>query len=357
MSAVVDAPSAGLLSFVSPSPAQIARARTRLHGKAALIGSAALSSYSVLVFAHVGVVARLAAALVLTLALVAVATGIMHDANHSAFVRSPRLNRLVGCTADLLGASSTLWRFTHNNLHHGNTNVPGVDPDIDQSPFGRLTSDQVWRPWHRFQHVYMWLLYGFLALRWFLISDFVELTRPASSRPSSRRPRRGAAAGVLVGKAAHASWALLLPFAFHRWWMVLVFYLACSWLVGFSLAVLFQLAHCNDAVSFVSAGEPRRGEDYVLHQLSTTADVRCATPLLGPVFAWLAGGLHHQIEHHLAPRLPHTIYPLVAARLRHACPERGLPYELHASVGSAIASHARWLYRMGRRPAATLTPG
>jgi linoleoyl-CoA desaturase len=356
MSNALGSPTAGLMEQIAPTPALIARARARLHAKAVVIASAALASYWVLVVTHVGVLARLAAALVLTTALVAVATSIMHDANHSAFMRSARLNRLVGCTADLLGASSALWRFTHNNLHHGNTNVAGVDPDIDQAPFGRLTPEQPWRPWHRYQHVYMWFLYGFLALRWFLIADFVELAHPSRSRPAVRRPHRADAAKVMAGKALHFSWALLLPFAFHRWWMVLTFYLACSWLLGFSLAVVFQLAHCSGAVEFSPADTPRRGGDFVLHQLNTTADVRCTTPVVGAAFAWLAGGLHHQIEHHLAPRLPHTIYPIIAARLRRTCRERGLPYHLHASIGSAIASHARWLRQMGRPPAPVPVP-
>ena len=314
-----------------------------------MISALVLASYAVLVIVHVGVLAKLGAGAVLAASLLAVATSIMHDANHGSFVRSPRLNRLVGCTADLLGASSTLWRFTHNNLHHGNTNVVGVDPDIDQSPFGRLAPSQPWKPWHRFQHVYMWFLYGFLALRWFLLADFVELARP--SRPLMRQHRRRDTAQVVAGKLAHLSWAVVVPLVFHRWWVVLTFYLAVSWLIGFSLAVVFQLAHCNDMVSFLPADAPRRGDDFVVAQLATTADVRCTTPIVGPVFAWLVGGLHHQVEHHLAPRLPHTAYPQVAARLRRACVERGLPYHLQASVGSAIAAHARWLRAMGRRPA------
>jgi linoleoyl-CoA desaturase len=95
---------------------------------------------------------------------------------------------------------------------------------------------------------------------------------------------------------------------------VLALYPACSWVVGFVLAVVFQLAHCNDRVDFVADGTPRRGSEFVTHQLATTADVRCAAPIGGPAFAWLAGGLQHQVAHHLAPRLPHTAYPSLARR-------------------------------------------
>ncbi len=99
---------------------------------------------------------------------------------------SPFVNRLAAYTGDLMGASSWIWRFKHNNLHHGNTNVDGIDMDIAQAPFVKLTPSQVWHPWHRFQHVYMWLLYGFLTLQWFLISDFADLVGRGGGAP--RRP-------------------------------------------------------------------------------------------------------------------------------------------------------------------------
>ena len=62
------------------------------------------------------------------------------------------------------------------------------------------------------------------------------------------------------------------------------------------------------------------------------------------------GGLDFQVEHHLAPRLPHTVYPLVAERLSHVCDERRLVVLSHASPWQAVRSHARWLKLMGTRP-------
>ena len=35
---------------------------------------------------------------------------------------------------------------------------------------------------------------------------------------------------------------MVIPLLFNPWWAVLAFSLACSWLVGFLLAVTFQLA-------------------------------------------------------------------------------------------------------------------
>jgi linoleoyl-CoA desaturase len=96
---------------------------------------------------------------------------------------------------------------------------------------------------------------------------------------------------------------------------------------------------------------PRRGDEFTVHQLRTTVDVASPVPVVGHVFRWIAGGLDHQIEHHLAPGLPHTIYPMLAKRFRVACAANGINYRQHAGIWSAIRSHARWLQEMGR-PAA-----
>jgi linoleoyl-CoA desaturase len=82
-------------------------------------------------------------------------------------------------------------------------------------------------------------------------------------------------------------------------------------------------------------------DDFELHQLRTTVDVDRRVPLL----RWMMGGLDHQIEHHLAPRLPHTIYPLVAQRLRELCADRHITYRLHPNVRGAVSAHARRLKR------------
>jgi linoleoyl-CoA desaturase len=129
---------------------------------------------------------------------------------------------------------------------------------------------------------------------------------------------------------------------------VLVLYLGCSWIVGFVLAVTFQLAHCVDVACFVDDDAQRRGDQFVAHQLLTTVDITSKVPLAGHAFRWLAGGLDCQIEHHLAPRLPHTIYPLVAARFRRKCSEVGISCRVHTSVWAALCSHGRWLKAMGK---------
>jgi linoleoyl-CoA desaturase len=336
---------------VRPTSRELAVARRQLHRKAGIIAALAIASYWVLVMTDSSVIEKLLSTLVLIVALTAAATCIFHDANHSSFSTSRTVNRLAGYTGDLLGASSWIWRFKHNNLHHGNTNMVGIDADIDQVPFARLAPEQRWRPWHRYQHFYMWLLYGFLTLQWLLISDFVDLKNHGiGSQRFARQPRRRDVALLALGKAVHIGWAVALPLAYHRWWVVLTFYLAVSWIVGLLLATMFQLAHCAEPAEFPAADTPRRGGDFIAHQLRTTVDVHCRTTLGRHALHWLMGGLDFQVEHHLAPRLPHTVYPLVAERLNRVCDQRHLTLHSHASPWQAVKAHGRWLKLMGARP-------
>jgi len=342
---------ATLTQGVMPTDGEIAAARRRLRVKALLIGTAVLVGYWGLVVADVRVAVRLLFAGLLIVATTSLATGVMHDANHGAFSRSRRVNRSIGFALDLLGGSSWIWRFRHNVLHHGNTNVAGVDADIEQAPFARLAPQQPWRWWHRHQHVYLWFLYGILALRWFLFADFVNLARNRIGGQTLVLQRRGRNTAVMVlGKIVHLGWAVVIPMLLHPWWGVIAFYLVCSWAVGFQLTMIFQMAHCVDVAEFFDDGTPCRGRHFRLHQLRTTVDVRCRVPGFRWLFRWMMGGLDHQIEHHIAPTLPHTIYPALARRLAAECAARGLPYRCHPSVYSAVRSHVRWLRLMGRMP-------
>ncbi|MCC5953855.1 MAG: acyl-CoA desaturase [Acidimicrobiia bacterium] len=357
MSSVIDNPpvlgrsAPSLISLVRPSDVDIRRGRRRLHLKAAGIVALVAVAYWGLVFSSAGWIGRIGFAGLLVVGVVAVGTGIFHDANHGAFSASRRANRVVAHSADVLGASSWVWRFKHNTLHHAHTNVVGRDSDIEQSPFARLAPQQPWRRWHRYQHLYMWVLYGILTLKWFIVSDVVALLKGGFGTDRFPRPPtpRDVAVGA-GGKLVHLGWAVVIPLLFHPWWGVALFYLGASWLVGFTLAMMFQLAHCTDVVEFLSRSDAEHQESFEVHQLRTTAGIECRLPLLGGFVRWIMGGLDHQVEHHLAPRLPHTVYPAMATRLRVLCAERGLPYHEHRSVWRAVRAHGRWLELLGRDP-------
>ena len=329
-----------------PSASTVHAARAQLHRKAGIVFATVLVSYLVLLSTVAPLFVRALAFPVLLAALMMVATSIMHDANHGAFFEnSERKNQLVGYASDLLGVSSVLWRLKHD-VHHSDPNVQGVDPDIDQGIVARLAPNQERRWWHRYQHRYLWPLYGLLGVQWLLISDFADLRRGHVAGQTLAGLGKAKRASIFLGKVLHVSWALVLPMLWYQWWVVIPAYLVGSWAIGFVLSVTFQIAHCVDAAEFALPETDRQDTDFVWHQLATTVDVAPKPSLLGQLRTMVLGGLDCQIEHHLAPQVPHTAYPAMATKLRDACWENDVLYRSHPNVRGAIASHYRWLKAM-----------
>jgi linoleoyl-CoA desaturase len=309
------------------------------------------ASYGLLVFAATTFWQAALLSASLGLAMAGIGFGIQHDANHGAYSSRAAVNRVMGLTLDLLGASSYLWRFKHNLSHHTYTNLAGADDDINFMPFARLSPAQPRYRLHRLQQFYLWALYWFLFPKWNFVDDFKTLMHARISGQGFARPRGASAVELVAGKAVFIAWAFVVPLLFHPWWVVLLFYVATSLLLGTTLAVVFMLAHCVEEADFpvTASGAVRLSRPWAVHQVETTVDFAGGNRLL----TWYVGGLNFQIEHHLFPRISHVHYPRIAEIVRAACAEFGVRYAAHETFLGALASHWRWLRRMGNKPALT----
>ena len=283
--------------------------------------------------------------IVLGVAMAGIGFNVMHDGGHQAYSDRRWLNRLMALTLDLVGGSSYIWQWKHARFHHTWVNVAGHDSDIDLGVLGRLSPEQPRRPWHRWQHVYLWVLYGVTAIRWHLYGDFRDmLTGTVGERPF-QRPRGWDLAGFVLGKLAFFTLAFALPLLFHPVLAVLGFYALTAAVAGVLLALVFQMAHVVEEAAFPVPGADGLKIDtpWAVHQLETTVDFARGNRVL----SWMIGGLNFQIEHHLFPRISHVHYPMVARVVEAACREFGMPYREHRSFAAGIASHYRWLRRLG----------
>src|SRR5689334_6640345 len=114
-------------------------------------------------------------AMILGVSLAAIGFNIQHDGGHRAYSERPWVNKMMALTLDLMGGSSYLWDWKHNSLHHTYPNIDGHDDDINVGILARLSPHQKRLPFHRAQGIYVWLLYGFLALKWHLVDDFHQI--------------------------------------------------------------------------------------------------------------------------------------------------------------------------------------
>lgn len=322
------------------------RDSARMYLKTAIIlGVFALTYMALLLFAQRWWQA-LPLALLLGTATAAIGFNIMHDGGHQAYSERRWVNRLMALALDLVGGSSYIWQWKHARFHHTWVNVAGHDSDIDLGVLGRLSPQQPRRPWHRWQHIYLWPLYGVTAIRWHLYGDFRDMaTGTVGERPFDR-PQGWNLAGFVIGKLVFFTLAFGLPLLFHPLGSVLLFYALVSAVAGILLALVFQMAHVVEEAAFPLPDDAGRqmAAPWAIHQLQTTVDFARGNRVLG----WLIGGLNFQIEHHLFPRISHVHYPLVARVVEATCREFAVPYLEHRTFGAGLASHYRWLRQLGR---------
>jgi linoleoyl-CoA desaturase len=108
---------------------------------------------------------------VLGFAQLYMAFNIAHDANHSGYSKSKRVNRVLGCVFDLVGVSSYMWRLLHNTSHHSFVNIRGADTTFTSGNIFRFSTHDERRFFHRYQHLYAPFFYCLSSLDWVLTKD------------------------------------------------------------------------------------------------------------------------------------------------------------------------------------------
>ena len=291
-------------------------------------------------------------AILLSLSVAAIGFNIEHDGGHQAYSDHVWINRIMAMTLDLVGASSYVWHWKHSVVHHTYVNVTDHDADIDIAPFGRLSPHQSRLGFHRWQHFYLWPLYGVNVIKWHLYDDFRDVFLGRVGATRMPRPKRWELVGFVGGKLLFFTLALGLPLLFHSAWIVLPFYAVTVSLAGLVISVVFQLAHCVEEAEFPLPREHYSMENaWAVHQVATTVNFARSSRLQ----SWLLGGLNFQIEHHLFPRICHVNYPALSQLVEQTCRDFGIRYREHRSFRSGLSSHFRWLRRMGHIHASDLS--
>jgi linoleoyl-CoA desaturase len=290
--------------------------------------------------------AMLGLAVVMGVGFAGMGFAVCHDALHGAYSANPKVNRAIGLTFDLLGANGYMWRITHNVIHHTYTNIHGIDEDLEVSPLVRLSPGSEHKPVHRYQHLYAWALYACSTLFWAFVKDFKYfLQRDLGPYRAKRHPPHEIAL-LVVTKAVYYGWALVIPFFVVdvAWWQFLIGVLALHLTAGLILGVVFQLAHVVEGAAHVETDADGCVEAaWMVHQLATTSNFATGNRLL----TWYVGGLNHQVEHHLFPRVCSIHYPAITPIVREVTAKYGVPYHQQPTLWAAIRSHYRMLKLFG----------
>ena len=320
----------------------------RILVKSIFIGLLICASYIGLVFYADNLWKILLFAFLLAQGYVLVGFNIMHDSVHGSYSRFRLLNKLMGYSLNMMGGCQRLWYHKHNVLHHTYTNIAGVDTDLETNGLLRLSPNQSWRPWHRFQVFYALPIYSFLTLSMVLYTDYAKFFSNRIGPYKMPKPAFSESLFFLLTKILYFFYTLVLPMFFHPVWIVLAVFFLVHLILGLTMSVVFQLAHTVEENDFPVAQIPENiiENEWAIHQVETTANFSPRSQIAN----WYMGGLNFQIEHHLFAKISHVHYRKISRIVEQTCRDFDIKYTSYRTFLNAFATHLRFLKDMGRKP-------
>ncbi len=281
-----------------------------------------------------------------------IGTSIMHDANHGTYSSNKKVNNFLSHILDAIGGYSVTWRIQHNILHHTYTNIDGLDDDIDNSVFLRLSPHKPRYRFHRYQYIYAWLFYMMATLFWMTVKDYRQVYhyRHYNLLVKQKVSTNKALGQITLYKIIYYGYIMVLPVLFSGmpWYLVVAGFLTMHFTAGLFLSCVFQPSHVMQSSSYslpISVDGKRRMENsWAIHEVMNTTDFAQGNRLL----SWFIGGLNYQIEHHLFTGVCHVHYRKLAPIIKSTITTYGLPYHTQPSFIRAILEHARMLKKLGR---------
>ncbi len=318
----------------------------KLYFKTAFLISSAVALYTTLVFFTPTAWVSIILACLMGVNLAAIGFNVMHDGAHGSFSQKSWVNDLMGYSLNAMGGSVYLWKYKHNVNHHSFTNIEGMDDDIDIKPWIRVHEDQKKYWYHRFQHIYWVGLYGVTYLLWIFVQDFTKYFSGKIGETPFRKMDVKEHFIFWISKLLYIGAFIVVPIFSVGLIETVIGYLVISFVCGFIIAVVFQLAHIVEDAQFSTPDQEsyKIEEEWAVHQIKTTANFATKSRIV----SWFTGGLNFQVEHHLFPRISHIHYPKISQFVRETCEQFNIAYLEFPTVLSAVRSHVVHLKQVGR---------
>lgn len=278
-----------------------------------------------------------------------VGLSVMHDANHGAYSKNEKANKIIGSVIMILGGNDVNWKIQHNVLHHTYTNITGLDEDIEPpEALLRFSPNKKRNALHRFQHVYAWFFYGLMTMFWFISKDYKQARRfkKMGLIESQSITYANHWITIIVGKIIFAFIFIVLPIWLCEtpWYISILGITIMLFISGLTLGAIFQPAHVVPTSNYpVPDDSGNIDADWAVSQLYNTANFAPKARL----FSWYVGGLNYQVEHHLFPNICHVHYRKLANIVKQTAEEFNLPYHSYNSFGRALLEHSKMLYKLG----------
>jgi linoleoyl-CoA desaturase len=271
-----------------------------------------------------------------------------HDAVHGAVFKTRASNEKLSHILELFGSNSYIWKKRHLLLHHPYPNMQQWDIDIKQSDIVRIFPGSKWFNFHRYQHIYMWLLYFFYTLNWLLIRDFKDFfgiqdnyVKRVVNIPKIEYVKLFAAK-IFYLLMMIVIPALLLKQPFTN--IIVAFLVMHVIASAFGVTALLS-THADENADFpMPPADGMINATWAAYQISNTKDFSTKNPIANFLF----GGFNHHVAHHLFPAVAHTYYPYITPIIRRYAREHNLGYRTYP-LRDAIRSHFVLLKKNGSR--------
>ncbi|WP_207532460.1 fatty acid desaturase family protein [Desertivirga arenae] len=310
--------------------------------KACLLCISAITIYITLVFFTPNALLSVLLCALLGCNLAFIGFNIMHEGGHGSFSRFKWLNEASAYALNALGGTIYFWKQRHNVEHHTYTNIEGLDHDIDIR-FMRMHKEQASKKYHRFQHIYWVALYGISYVVWVLFQDFEKYFR--LKKVDDQRKFDSKQQWIFwITKILYITVYLIIPIITVGFLKAIAGYLIVGIACGFSISMVFQLAHVVEGTQFPEPDKESNKiqKEWAVHQINTTANFSTKSRLV----SWFLGGLNFQVEHHLFPGISHIHYRQINRLVKETCKEFGITYLEHKSMLRAFVSHVIHLKKL-----------
>ena len=267
---------------------------------------------------------------------------LIHDAVHQTLFEHSWINRLYVYFFDVMGANSYIWKIRHIRLHHNYPNVMGWDSDFEQSPMARVIPHGAYSTMHRYQHVYLPLIYPLYLFNWLLVRDFKDFFMK-SKLVWKVNPYIPAAEYIklFLFKALFLFYTIVLPKLVLNisWTQMLLAFLILMFTASITSLVVLLSPHATPESEFPLPDEHGVMPDsWFRHQLSTTNDVTSDNWFI----RFFMGSFNYHIAHHLFPHINHVYYPEVTKVIESFTREHQLPYRTF-TLSDSLLNHYRLL--------------
>jgi linoleoyl-CoA desaturase len=271
---------------------------------------------------------------------------VAHDASHQALFKDRRLNKIFSHTWGLVGFSTYFWELKHHDSHHNFVNVIDYDADITPSPLLRLTPRTPYRWFHRYQHVYAFLLYAIFGPFSLIVREFRLLSIRQFGNTTVKHPPHTLLRLVLL-KLTYVGWALVIPALVIPlpFWVVFAAFWVMLMASGMYAIIVLAVPHLNEEALFIEPNaEGVLHTNWYNHVLETTVDYAPKSRLLN----WFSAGLNTHVLHHLFPNICHIHYYDLSPIIEDVAKAHGVAYH-KMSFWAAIRGHFALVKALGRQ--------